>query len=70
MDGFGFLSTDRGEDHTGYFKNDQKHGFGLQKQRNGIICQGYWLNDKKHGPFKEYNTKTGLSKFYIFESDH
>ncbi|OMJ83676.1 hypothetical protein SteCoe_15346 [Stentor coeruleus] len=47
-EGIGIL-VDRTKKYIGEFKNDKRHGKGLNIKENGEIYDGEWLNDKYNG---------------------
>eukprot|EP00347_Sterkiella_histriomuscorum_P005510 403356342 len=38
-----------GEIYEGFFRDDQRHGFGLLTLRNGVEYEGDWFKGQKHG---------------------
>lgn len=40
-----------GDSYTGEWKNDKKHGRGIQKWKNSqLVYEGYWEDGKRCGP--------------------
>lgn len=37
--------------HVGFFKDHQRHGWGLETLPNEGVREGTWINDKKQGDY-------------------
>ena len=57
MEGFGEMEWTDGRKYRGFWKNDLKHGYGIQTNADGSTISSTWIEGKLHG-FGVYVSQT------------
>lgn len=66
MEGFGVMQWTDGRRYRGFWKEDMKHGYGIQANADGSSVSGTFIDNKLFG-FGIYASKSNAKKYGVWK---